>query len=77
MALAAALISGLSGEKLRWTVQSRAFKEQVVRLVGDAVLSTAFLSYAGPFNQEFRHRLLETWKKTLKCARSPSRRTST
>lgn len=29
MSLAATLISGLSGEKLRWTVQCRAFKEQV------------------------------------------------
>jgi len=71
MALAATLISGLSGEKLRWTVQCRGFKEQMTRLVGDAILSTAFLSYSGPFNQEFRARLLETWKKTLKMRSIP------
>lgn len=66
MGIAAALISGLSGEKLRWTLQCRAFKEQIGRLVGDAILATAFLSYAGPFNQEFRTKIFQAWKKTLK-----------
>ena len=71
MAVAAALISGLSGEKLRWTNQCLAFKEQVVRLVGDAILATAFLSYSGPFNQEFRSRLTDIWKKTLVAREIP------
>ena len=66
MGIAASLISGLSGEKLRWTLQCRAFKEQISRLVGDAILATAFLSYAGPFNQEFRSKIMLAWKKTLK-----------
>lgn len=39
--------------------------------MGDAVLTTAFLSYAGPFNQEFRSRLMETWKRTLKLREIP------
>jgi len=33
MGAASTLINGLSGEKLRWTMQSKAFKEQLVRLV--------------------------------------------
>lgn len=40
MSRASALINGLSGEKLRWTMQSKAFKEQMVRLIGDVLLST-------------------------------------
>ena len=40
MSRASTLINGLSGEKLRWTMQSKAFKEQMVRLIGDVLLST-------------------------------------
>ncbi len=64
-------LTGLSGEKLRWTMQSKAFKEQLTRLVGDVLLSTAFLSYSGPFNQEFRGTLLQTWKGLLKNRNIP------
>ena len=41
------------------------------RLVGDVLLASGFLSYSGPFNQEFRSILLDNWKKEMKLRKIP------
>ncbi|XP_062336343.1 LOW QUALITY PROTEIN: dynein axonemal heavy chain 5-like [Osmerus eperlanus] len=65
MANATALIDGLGGEKVRWTESSALFQTQIKHLVGDVLLATGFLSYAGPFNQEYRNLLLSQWRREM------------
>lgn len=62
---AMALIEGLSGEKVRWTEETRTLSEQITRLAGDVLVSTAFLSYCGCFNQDYRTSIINTWVKDL------------
>lgn len=52
---ASTLIGGLAGERTRWTEDSEKSADLKRRLVGDCALGSAFVSYCGPFNQEFRH----------------------
>ncbi|PKU47169.1 dynein heavy chain axonemal [Limosa lapponica baueri] len=72
MQAASALIDGLSGEKVRWTQQSKEFKSRIIRLVGDVLLCTGFLSYCGPFNQTFRKLLLkDLWEAEIRAHKIP------
>ncbi|NXT68932.1 DYH5 protein, partial [Chaetops frenatus] len=71
MSNATALIEGLGGEKLRWTASSKNFQNQIINLVGDVLLATGFLSYSGPFNQEYRNLLLQLWKKEMDNSKIP------
>ncbi|XP_057271369.1 dynein axonemal heavy chain 8 isoform X1 [Pezoporus wallicus] len=72
MQAASMLIDGLSGERVRWTQQSKEFKSQINRLVGDVLLCTAFLSYCGPFNQNFRDFLLkDLWETEMRAHKIP------
>jgi len=72
MNLASDLINGLAGERERWTDQSKGFKSQIIRLTGDVLLLAGFLSYTGPFNQEYRGVLIDSWRSELKKRRIPS-----
>lgn len=51
---ATSLIHGLSGERERWLLDFDRFAERKTKLVGDAAVSAAFLSYCGQFQQDAR-----------------------
>eukprot|EP00927_Polykrikos_kofoidii_P034569 TRINITY_DN29308_c0_g1_i1.p1 TRINITY_DN29308_c0_g1~~TRINITY_DN29308_c0_g1_i1.p1 ORF type:complete len:3708 (-),score=892.28 TRINITY_DN29308_c0_g1_i1:94-10965(-) len=51
---ASQLISGLASERTRWTADLENMSEVRKRLVGDCLVCAGFVSYAGPFNHQFR-----------------------
>ena len=55
---ASQLIEGLGSERKRWTEDLQKMGEVKKRLVGDCLLNAAFVSYAGPFNHEFRKEMV-------------------
>ncbi|XP_060895064.1 dynein axonemal heavy chain 10 [Labrus mixtus] len=60
------LISGLSSENERWTQDLEELKQRRVRLLGDCLISAAFLSYEGAFSWDFRNEMVyEVWVKDV------------
>ncbi|KAM4590913.1 dynein axonemal heavy chain 10 isoform 1-T1 [Odontesthes bonariensis] len=60
------LISGLSSENERWTKDLDELKQQRVRLLGDSLISAAFLSYEGAFSGDFRNEMVyQIWVKDV------------
>ncbi|KAG2377570.1 hypothetical protein C9374_009086 [Naegleria lovaniensis] len=59
MEAAEALIHGLSSEEERWRKDQKQFQLDIHNLIGDIALASVFLTYSGPFNQEFRSTIVE------------------
>jgi dynein heavy chain len=55
------LINSLQDNKVRWIKNANEFKSLKQRLVGDVAKACAFVSYCGPFNSEFRQKLLDEY----------------
>ena len=70
--LANRLINGLSSEKLRWGVEVEILRTNEANLVGNVLLSAAFVSYIGAFNAQYRLKLWEqTWKPDIQSRGIP------
>ena len=65
------LLMSLSSEKSRWEISSKEFVNQFKTLTGDVLLSSAFLTYLGFFDQYYRELLFGTWKNYLTAAKIP------
>ena len=63
-----ALIKSLSSERTRWEAGSETFKSQMATIIGDCILSSAFMAYAGYFDQSLRLSLVSSWATHLKAA---------
>ena len=72
LARASNLVEGLGGERARWEISILSLDENLKNTVGDCLLAAAFLSYCGPFDSEYRQRLLEgNWLKGVKNLNIP------
>ena len=60
-----ALLTSLSSERIRWNTASHEFKSQMENIAGDVLLSSAFLAYAGFFDQQSRTTLFDLWRANL------------
>lgn len=70
---ASQLINGLAGEQKRWSEDMGRIAEDKVKLVGDCLTGSAFLSYCGPFNSVLRQKMIfETWKPDILAKELPN-----
>ncbi|KAI0961093.1 hypothetical protein AcV7_000287 [Taiwanofungus camphoratus] len=59
------LLESLSSEKSRWESGSRTFDTEMSTIVGDVLLSAAFLAYGGFFDQHYREVMWQEWSSHL------------
>ncbi|KAL4069341.1 dynein heavy chain and region D6 of dynein motor-domain-containing protein [Scleroderma citrinum] len=59
------LLQSLSSEKERWEAGSRTFDVEMSTIVGDVLLSAAFLAYGGFFDQHYREVMWQDWSNHL------------
>ena len=57
--LANRLVNGLSSEGVRWAASIESFAVRQQTLIGDVMLGSAFVSYIGSFNADFRDDLVK------------------
>ncbi|XP_041455872.1 dynein heavy chain 10, axonemal-like [Lytechinus variegatus] len=61
------LISGLGSENVRWTKDLEELRQRRIRLLGDCLVSSAFLSYVGAFTWDFRDKMVyNDWQEDIK-----------
>ena len=65
------LVSGLGGEKVRWTASAQNLQMLYDNIVGDVVLSAGMIAYLGAFTAGFRDECIAEWSKLLQSKRIP------
>jgi len=72
LSLANRLVGGLSSENDRWGIEVQRLRQTELMLIGDVLLGSAFVSYIGAFNNQFRRKLWqELWIADLKARSVP------
>ena len=66
------LISGLQGEKIRWTNTVKQYEEEYGLLIGNCLIAAGMVAYAGPFTSKYRTQLETSWNKKIAELKIPS-----
>lgn len=70
--LANRLVGGLADENKRWNENVRTFKDERLTMIGNALVSAAFVSYIGPFSASFRNTLWrDQWLTDIEARKIP------
>ncbi|XP_034934334.1 dynein heavy chain 2, axonemal [Chelonus insularis] len=65
------LVDSLSGEHLRWQETVQSLRQLFDLLPGNCLISSAFVSYLGPFVSNYREELVEFWMKEIQEKKIP------
>merc|ERR1719281_1032117 len=67
LSLAERLVNGLADEYKRWTETMKSLKDLGLKLIGNCLISSAFVGYISPFSMKIRMELWsESWANDLK-----------
>eukprot|EP00928_Gymnodinium_smaydae_P068047 TRINITY_DN5109_c0_g5_i1.p1 TRINITY_DN5109_c0_g5~~TRINITY_DN5109_c0_g5_i1.p1 ORF type:complete len:4182 (+),score=1201.92 TRINITY_DN5109_c0_g5_i1:1381-13926(+) len=66
------LISGLGGEKTRWTVSSEDLGVKYTNLTGDILVSCGIIAYLGTFLAKYRSDAQEGWVNLMRARKIPA-----
>lgn len=59
------MISGLEGEKVRWTDTVKDLGQKQELLIGDCLVASGCIFYLGPFTIFYRQELIQGWSKKI------------
>ena len=65
------LINGLSGEFTRWQQSVLVLERSLTNLIGDTLIASGFMSYAGPFDTAYRKMLMKQWTAVVQKKKIP------
>jgi dynein heavy chain, axonemal len=68
------LISGLQGEKIRWTNTVKQYEAEYGLLVGNCLVAAGMVAYAGPFTSQYRSELEDLWRIKIEALKIPSQK---
>lgn len=60
------MIGGLAGEKDRWTLTVADLTIKAELVIGDSLVASGSISYAGSFTSKYREDMEDVWRKAMK-----------